>query len=122
MELYNISIIESEIIFEQTLNDETIDGISLLKPDTDRLMVWRWGSTWAVRKGDWKLTNTNEVWGKGRASSFYIKPISNDTSIKLFNLKIDPGERTNLFEQMPEKVKELKQNYENWCIQNLGKY
>lgn len=106
------------------LADQTLDGLSLLNKheETDRLLVWRWGKTWAVRKGDWKLTNANEEWGKGRPSRFYIKPISNDLSLKLFNLENDPGERNNLTEQMPEKVDELKQNYESWCIQNSGKY
>ncbi len=106
-----------------TLTDETIDGKSLLsKTDNNRLLVWRWGKTWAARKGDWKLTNTNEGWGKGRPSSMYIKPISNDLSLKLFNLNDDPGERINLAEKMPEKVKELKQNFDNWVNQNSGKY
>jgi len=104
------------------LSDENIDGISLLKPDTERLMVWRWGDTWAVRKGDWKLTNTNEMSGKGRPSRYYIKPISNDKSMKLFNLKTDPGERNNLSEQRPGKVQELKQDYENWRLQNSGEF
>ena len=107
-----------------TLTDNTLDGESLLsgKPGNNRLMVWRWGKTWAVRKGDWKLTNTNEYWGKGRPSNMYIKPISNDLSLKLFNLETDPGERINLAEQMPEKVDELQKEYNNWVEQNSGKY
>jgi len=105
-----------------TINDETIDGQSLLTPNYGRVLVWRWGNTWAVRKGKWKLTNTNESWGKGRPSSQYIKPISNDLSLKLFNLKEDAGERKNLAEQNPGKVMELKTAYENWVAENSGKY
>jgi arylsulfatase A-like enzyme len=104
------------------LSDETLDGISLLHPVEERLLVWRWGDTWAVRKGEWKLTNTNEMWGKGRPSAFYIKPISNDVSLKLFNLVEDPGERVNLAGEMPEKAEELKTDYENWIAENGGKY
>ena len=99
-----------------------MDGISLLNPNPDRLLVWRWGNTWAVRKGDWKLTNTNEQWGKGRPSNEYIKPISDDYSLKLFNLEEDSGERNNLAEQLPEKVDELKLAYENWLVENEGRY
>ncbi|WP_340114610.1 sulfatase family protein [Maribellus mangrovi] len=106
------------------LTDQMIDGKNLLKPDTDqeRLMVWKWGNTWAVRNGPWKLTNTNESWGKGRPSAQYIKPVSNNFSLKLFNLENDPGERINLAEEMPDKVVELQNSYNNWCSINLGKY
>lgn len=105
-----------------SLSDETIDGISLLEPDNNRLLVWRWGKTWAVRKGKWKLTNANEQWGKGRPTNLYIKPISNDLSLKLFNLDEDAEERNNLADQMPEKLNELKMAYENWVTENSGKY
>ena len=104
------------------LTDETIDGIDLLHPNQDRVLVWRWGNTWAVRKGNWKLTNTNEQWGKGRPSDFYIKPISDDLSLKLFNLSDDPGERDNLALTMPEKVKELENAYNDWLKENSRKY
>ncbi|MEN8115630.1 MAG: sulfatase-like hydrolase/transferase [Bacteroidota bacterium] len=104
------------------LIDETLDGISLLNPDNNRLLVWRWGNTWAVRKGSWKLTNTNESWGKGRPSKMYIKPISDDLSLKLFNLDEDPGERNNLAEKFPDKVEELELEYSDWVAQNSGKY
>ncbi len=106
-----------------TLTDNTLDGKSLLDtPDDNRLLVWKWNNTWAVRKGKWKLTNTNESWGKGQPSSMYIKPISNDLSLKLFDLESDPGERINLAEKMPDKVKELKTDYENRVRENFGKY
>ena len=106
------------------LTDKTIDGESLLHtmPNVDRLLVWKWGKTWAVRKGVYKLTNTNDQWGKGRPSDFYIKPVSNDFSLKLFNLQTDPEERINLADKMPEKVAELKLDYDNWCTNNIGKY
>ena len=46
----------------------------------------------AVRKGDWKL-----VWKT-------VVP----SKIELFNIADDPGEKTNLAEKQPEKVKELQ--------------
>ena len=105
------------------ISDPIFDGISLLKPNKNRLLVWRWMDAWAVRKGDFKLTNMNRVFGKGpRPSAQFIEPIQDDNSLKLFNLKEDAGERNNLAEQMPEKVEELKAEYENWLKENSGKY
>ena len=106
-----------------TITDSIIDGISLLNPESDRLLVWRWMDAWAVRKGNFKLTNMHREFGKGpRPSAQFIEPVQNDNSLKLFNLETDPGERTNLAEQMPEKVKELENAYKNWLKENSGKY
>jgi arylsulfatase A-like enzyme len=105
-----------------TLTDESIDGQNLLKPNNQRLLVWRWGKTWAARKGDWKLTNTHEFWGKGQHTNLYIKPIMNDSSLKLFNLKDDPSERKNLAKEMPQKVEQLQMEFNDWVKQNSGKY
>lgn len=103
--------------------DPDFDGISLLTPEHNRLLVWRWGSAWAVRMGDFKLTNANREYGKGpRPSAQFIEPILNDNSLKLFNLSNDKGERNNLAEEMPGKVKELKMAFENWVLENSGKY
>ncbi len=105
------------------ISDPIFDGTSLLKPDQNRLLVWRWLDAWAVRKGDFKLTNMNRVFGKGpRPSAQFIEPIQDDKSLKLFNLNLDPGERNNLAEQMPGKVLELTSDYKNWLKENSGKY
>ena len=104
------------------LNDPTLDGISLLNPNANRLLVWKWQKTWAVRLGDYKLTNTNEDHWKSRPSAQYIKPILDDFSLKLFDLSKDPGERINLAEKFPEKVKELQAAFDDWCKLNIGKY
>ncbi|WP_235299393.1 sulfatase family protein [Portibacter marinus] len=104
------------------LDDPTIDGRLLSEPDSDRLLVWKWQKTWAVRKGDWKLTNTNENHWKSEPSAQYVEPIRDDLSLKLFNLSVDPGERNDLSEAMPDKVQELQQAYDLWCDANLNKY
>ena len=94
-----------------------------MRPDENRLLVWRWMNAWAVRKGDFKLTNMNNVFGKGPyPSDQYIQPIQNDNSLKLFNLNQDPGERINLVNEMPLKADELKKAYENWLNENSGKF
>jgi hypothetical protein len=58
------------------------------------------------------LSTAGESRGEGPyPSAQYIKPISNDLSLKLFNLKDDPGERADMAKEMPEKVKGLKEEY-----------
>ena len=78
--------------------DRKIDGVNLvpyvLGQRSDRphdVLFWRGGDYHAVRAGDWKLQVSalpNKDW--------------------LYNLKTDPGEKTNLAAQQPAKVAELK--------------
>ncbi len=51
----------------------------------------------AVRQGDWKLIEFYE-----------------DGRLELYNLKADPGERTNLAARMPERARELRQMLQSW--------
>ena len=104
------------------LTDPTLDGRLLSAPDPERMLVWKWQKTWAVRQGDYKLTNSNENHWKSRPSAQYIAPISDSLNLKLFNVTTDPGERIDLAAAMPEKVSELKAAYEGWCAVNLQKY
>lgn len=101
------------------LQDKGIDGINLLEPQEDRLLVWKWQKTFAARKGKWKLTNTKENHWKSKPSDQYIAPLKDDLSLKLFDLENDPGERVDLASTYPEKVKELEQAYQNWCAKNI---
>ncbi len=100
-------------------SDTTIDGVDLLKPEENRLLVWKWQKTWAVRLGDWKLTNTKENHWKSEPSAQYIAPIVDNMELKLFNITKDPGERIDLAAQYPEKVKELEAAYKNWIELNV---
>ncbi|MFD1161406.1 sulfatase family protein [Hwangdonia seohaensis] len=103
------------------LTDNAIDGINLLKPEANRLLVWKWQKTWAVRKGDWKLTNAKENHWKSEPSAQYIAPIVDNMELKLFNIAKDPGERMDLAAQHPEKVKALEAAYKNWIDLNVRK-
>lgn len=58
-----------------------------------------------IRKGDWKLT-TIEI------------PFSTE-NFKLYNLKIDPGEQTDLKSQYPEKYEELLLEWDNY-VKEVG--
>ena len=43
-------------------------------------------------------------------------------SLKLFNLDSDPEERNNLAKEMPQKVEQLRKDFEQWIIKNSEKY
>ena len=103
------------------VNDSTLDGIDLMKPVKDRLLVWKWQKTWAVRKGPWKLTNAKENHWKSDPTDQYIAPIVDNMELKLFNVEDDPGERNDLSLDHPQKVKELESAYNEWCEKNIGK-
>lgn len=104
------------------LSDPTLDGRLLSDPDPERLLVWKWQKTWAVRQGDFKLTNADENHWKSRPSAQYIAPISDSLTLKLFNITDDPGERIDLSATMPEKVRELETAYTSWCADNLQQF
>ncbi|MBB4080516.1 arylsulfatase A-like enzyme [Lewinella aquimaris] len=105
-----------------TVNDPAIDGIDLREPDADRVLVWKWQENWAIRRGDYKLTNARENHWKSRPYRAYIAPIRDDNSLKLFNVADDPGERNDLVNERPELVEELRAAYEAWEARNLGVY
>lgn len=102
------------------LNDHTLDGVDLLSPIDDRLLVWKWQKTWAVRKGKWKLTNAKENHWKSEPTDQYIAPIVDNMELKLFDVNSDPGERHDLASENPEVVQELEAAFKNWCDNNIN--
>jgi arylsulfatase A-like enzyme len=85
-------------------SDRTLDGknlLPLLKGDSTDVvhdkLYWRFGFQWAIREGDWKLEK------QGR----------NDAA-KLYNLKNDIGETTDLAPTESEKAKRLQADYDAW--------
>lgn len=81
--------------FADTLSYLPIDGkdISqvLFNQETiERDIFWQYGNQSALRRGDWKLQNYEE----------------------LYNLKSDIGEKNNLAVEYPDKLKELQQAFE----------
>ena len=101
--------------------NEDLDGMSLLKPDPERLLVWKWQKTWAVRKGNWKLIKAKENHWKSEPTAQYIAPIADNLDLKLFNLTDDPGERIDLIKKFPTKAKELEDAYKNWIANHVMK-
>jgi arylsulfatase A-like enzyme len=83
------------------------------KPIRKGMVHVNYGSyTLAIREGDWKLILPEWVYvaKDGTITPDHIvetKDKGASEKFKLFNLRSDPGENTNLFAQEPEKAKEL---------------
>jgi arylsulfatase A-like enzyme len=84
-----------------------LDGVNLLpyltggNPGNPHdALFWRFGEKRAARIGDWKLVLDRDL----------PKPA-------LFNLAEDIGEKNDLSEKMPEKLKELQAAYDAWDAQ-----
>jgi arylsulfatase A-like enzyme len=87
-----------------------VDGVNLLpylegKADgmPHESLFWRFGKQWAVRHGDWKLVAS-------RIDDF--KP-------QLFNLAEDIGEAHDLAAEHPDKVADLRKEWEKWDEGNV---
>ena len=87
--------------------DIALDGVDLMpylsgsnseKPH-DKLF-WRAGNIWATREGDWKLIYAaDRHW--------------------LYDLSADIGEKTNLADKRPDRVKEMTASFEQWNRGNV---
>jgi arylsulfatase A-like enzyme len=82
-----------------------LDGVDLMPYLTGKnagkpheTLYWRFGPQWAIRKGDWKLVASAVDQNKPR----------------LINLKDDISESNDLSAAMPDKVKELKAEWDKW--------
>ncbi len=83
-------------------DDPALDGVNLIPYLTHKktgapheALCWRWEGQYAIRKGDMKyLFSGNRQY--------------------LFNLAIDPEEKTNLHSQKPDQAKELRDQLEKW--------
>ena len=102
--------------------EKKLDGVNLLsylrgevKDPPHPALYWRFGGQMAVRAGDWKLTRA--VTGGGRAGGGGAAARRERATLdgaRLFNLKDDVGEQTDLAAKHPEKVKELGALWTAW--------
>ncbi len=95
-----------------------IDGVNLLPYLTGgksgvphEALYWRFGPQIAMRMGDWKL-----VKGIGSVGVEAMDPRKKASmeNVELYNLAQDIGEKNNLAEKEPAKVKELTAAWEKW--------
>lgn len=98
-------------------SDWNLDGSDLLPYFDGRAegaphdaLFWRFGTQWAVRKGEWKLLQARE----GKTGSIQIAA---EGPVRLFNLKEDISEENDLAADNPEVVKELQAKWDEWAAQ-----
>ena len=93
-----------------------LDGVNLLpflngkrSGSPHETLYWRLGALMAIRKGDWKLLKMSE-------EGFHQDPVplTDLTTVELYNLKDDIGETNNLASKQPRKVRELADEWTRW--------
>lgn len=91
--------------------EDAVSFADVLNGKTDRsreyLINHSLKGVFAIRKGDWKLIMSKK--SGGFSDFIYPKGYGIETQGQLYNLKDDPGETKNLWEQHTEIVKELKE-------------
>ena len=79
--------------------DLVVDGAHPLEPVGERTLHWVHGKNHAIRQGDWKLV------------------MKGNKDLELYNLKDDLGEKNDLAQQQPERVKTMREAHEAWLKQ-----
>ena len=100
-----------------------LDGVNLLPYLTGEksaaphdALYWRFGQQIAIRKGEWKLVKGAGPGVPGGAAG----GAATTEGAQLFNLAQDIGEKTNLAEKEPAKVKELAAAWNEWNKENIA--
>ena len=73
-------------------------------------LFWRFGDQMAIRKGDWKLVKYDLAADDSTGTS----------PAKLYHLKDDIGEATDLAAKQPDKAKELWATWQDWDKANVA--
>lgn len=91
-----------------TTGDDPIEGVNLVPYVSGdkagvphEALYWRLGENWAIRKGQYKL-------------------VTIDRKTSLYDLSKDIHEDHDLSAEMPEKVAELKADWDNWNAKNIA--
>ena len=95
-------------------DDPALEGHDLLPPlqadqpvgGPDRTLYWRWQGSYAMRRGDWKLAYTASA-NRPNYSDQWQHTRFNTRKLRLFNLKDDPAETTDLSQQHPQLKQKL---------------
>jgi arylsulfatase A-like enzyme len=74
-------------------------------------LFWRLGPQMAVRQGDWKLVRYDVHVDEAKTTKKGSPPV---TDARLYNLKDDVGESTDLMAQNPQKAKKLQSTWDKW--------
>jgi arylsulfatase A-like enzyme len=103
----------------ETKPEWKLDGVDLLPhltgaasaalPPPHDTLFWRFGSQMAIRQGDWKLVRYDLAVEGGRGTS----------AAKLYDLRHDVGEATDLAARHPDRVQELQHAWDRWNTENV---
>jgi len=95
-----------------------LDGVDLLPYLTGKMsgapheaLYWRFGQQIAIRMGDWKLVKG--VGSKG-VGGIQMRGKADTADAELYNLGQDIGEKQNLADKEPARLKELAAAWEKW--------
>jgi arylsulfatase A-like enzyme len=104
--------------------DWKLDGVDLMPYVTGQkstppheALYWRFGPQMAIRKGDWKLVQYDKT-ADGQSAGG--GPRARVTAAKLYDLSKDIHEDNDLSGQMPQKVRELKADWDLWNSLNIA--
>jgi acetyl esterase len=93
-----------------------LDGVNLLpyltgekKGPPHAALYWRLGKRMAIRVGDWKLAK-----GGDRGAPYEEPGKATTEGAELYNLATDIGEKKNLADKEPEKVRQLAKAWNQW--------
>jgi arylsulfatase A-like enzyme len=84
-------------------SENVLDAL-LGRSNTGRSVLVEQGSGLAIRQGTWKYIDPSN---RAKVNAQTHTELGNDPRPQLYDLRSDPGERTNVAEQNPEKTKEL---------------
>ena len=97
-----------------------LDGVDLLPYLTGqadgalapphKALYWRFGPQMAIRKGPWKLVRYDLAADGGRGTS----------EAKLYDLRDDIGETTDLTRRHPQRAKNLQRSWDRWNARNVA--
>lgn len=92
-----------------------LDGVNLLphfdgsaKGPPHEALYWKFGTQWAIRRGNWKLLQARE--GKGGSIQ-----IAKEGPIRLFNIKEDISEKNDQAAAKPNHVAKLHRQWKAWA-------
>ncbi|MEM8952618.1 MAG: sulfatase-like hydrolase/transferase [Verrucomicrobiota bacterium] len=95
----------------------SLDGVNLMpffdgakEGSPHDALYWRFGTQWAIRKGDWKLLQARE----GKTGSIQI---AEEGPMRLFYLGEDLSEERDLAGERPAHAAKLRRHWEAWAEQ-----
>ena len=106
---------------EKGQGEDSYNLLPILKGETEKpvrqaIVHHSLNGTFAMRIGEWKL-----ILGKNSGGFTKITPADDAPEGQLFNLKEDPAEQTNLYNEKPNIVRKLKQTLKRYQRTGLSR-